>query len=218
MIKSKLGLVDAVTIPNYSDDSVRIEAGSVVINNSWINYHAALFRLTEYIASVVRPPRTRFFQNRNFAVYLLIGLDVNEGIRVAEGRHVPFTTVKAVPRPSGYDFIPLLGIVVVQNGSDDLVNGYLPLRDDFIEFFNGFGNVVTHGHKGITGVDCDLVGITGIQGYTGPMGCIGITGFEGPQGMTGPQIDALQGATGVQGMTGINWQVNVPLIDFTYMS
>lgn len=218
MLKPKTGLVAASATPNYSDDSIRIEAGSVVVDNNWINYDAVLFRLTEYISSVVRPPRTRFFQNRNFAVYLLIGLDVNEGIRVAEGRHVPFTTVRAVPRPFGYDFIPLLGVVTVQDGSNDLVNGYLPLRNDYLELFNGAGNVIDYRLKGITGVDCDVIGETGAQGYTGPQGNTGATGFAGPQGFTGVLVDAPQGATGVQGMTGINWQINVPLVDFFYNS
>jgi hypothetical protein len=216
MLKPKVGQVAAGATPNYSNDSIRIEAGSVVVDNSWINYDAILFRLTDHIASVVRPPRSRFFQNRNYAVYLLVGLDINEGIRVAEGRQVPFTTVMSVPRPQNYDFIPLVGVVVIQDGSSDLNNGYLPLSDDCLEFFNGSGNVVDAGFKGITGVDCDVAGQTGAEGYTGLEGMQGETGLPGIRGYTGVQPPAPAGDTGVQGMTGINWQVHVPLEEFFY--
>jgi len=216
MLKSKSKQVMAGVTPNYSDDSIRIEAGSVVVSNSWINYDAVLFRLTDYVASVVKPPRTRFFQNRNYAVYLLIGLDIDQGIRVAEGRQVPFSTVLSVPRPEGYDFIPLIGVVAVQDGSDDLNNGYLPLKDEYLEFFNGSGNVVDSGLKGITGVDSTVTGHTGLQGFTGPEGLRGYQGVTGLVGVTGLHVNPSQGVTGLQGMTGINWQVHVPLEEFFY--
>jgi len=216
MLKSKSKQVMAGVTPNYSDDSIRIEAGSVVVSNSWINYDAVLFRLTNYVASVVKPPRTRFFQNRNYAVYLLIGLDIDQGIRVAEGRQVPFSTVLSVPRPEGYDFIPLIGVVAVQDGSDDLNNGYLPLKDEYLEFFNGSGNVVDSGLKGITGVDSTVAGHTGLQGFTGPEGLRGYQGVTGLVGVTGLHVNPSQGVTGLQGMTGINWQVHVPLEEFFY--
>jgi len=216
MLKQRKGLVGAMTTPNYSDNSVRIEAGSVVIGNSWVNYNAALFKLTDYISSVVKPPRTRFFKNRGYAVYLLVGLDINEGIKVVEGRHVPFTTVWSVPRPETHDLVPLVGVVVVQNGSNDLNNGYLPLKDEYVEFFNGMGNVVDSDLMGITGVNCDVAGATGALGYTGLAGEWGASGWEGDQGHTGAMPPVPQGETGLQGMTGINWQIHVPLETFFY--
>lgn len=216
MLKPKKGQVAAGAIPNYSSDSVRIEAGSVVVDNTWINYDAVLFRVSDYVSSVVRPPRTRFFKNRNYAVYLMIGLDIKDGIRVIEGRQVPFTSVQSVPKPEGYNFIPLLGLVTVQDGTDDLNNGYLPIKDEYLEFFNGFGNVVDEALKGITGVDCDIAGYTGAEGFTGVEGSQGLTGYPGTQGLTGRQPFAPSGATGTQGMTGINWQIQVPLVNFFY--
>jgi len=216
MLKPRKGQILAMATPSYSDNSVRIEAGSIVVDNSWVNYDAVLFKLDDYISSVVKPPRTRFFQNRSYAVYLLVGLDINEGIRVVEGRQVPFVSVGSVPRPSSYGIVPLVGIVAVQDGSSDLNNGYLSLRDEYVEFFNGSGNVVDSDLKGITGVDSDVVGATGAGGCTGPSGSLGATGSPGWQGLTGLQPPAPQGVTGVQGMTGINWQVHVPLETFFY--
>lgn len=214
MLKPRSAQVTAGTTPNYSDDSVRIEAGSIVVDNSWVNYDAVLFRLSEYIGRAVVPPRTRFFQNRNYAVYLMVGLDLDEGIKVVEGRQVPFTSVRSVPRPVSFDIVPLIGIVAVQNGSDDLNLGYLPLRNENIEYFNGAGNVLDAGRKGITGVDSDVAGETGPQGMTGPEGSRGALGASGISGYTGLQPIARCGETGVRGMTGINWQVHVPLISF----
>jgi hypothetical protein len=217
MLKQRKGSVGASTTPNYSDNSVRIAAGSVVIENSWVNYNSALFKLTDYISSVVKPPRTRFFQNRGYAVYLLVGLDINEGIKTVEGRQVPFTTVWSVPRPETHDIVPLVGLVVVQDGSNDLNNGYVPLKDEYIEFFNGAGNVVDSGLKGITGVDSDVSGSSGAGGYTGVAGAQGFSGWPGGQGHSGIVPPAPQGETGTQGMTGINWQVEVPLKSFFYV-
>lgn len=216
MIKPRKSSIGASSTPNYSDDSVRIEAGSIVVDNSWVNYDAVLFRLTDYISSVVKPPRTRFFQNRDYAVYLLVGLNINEGIKVVEGRQVRFSSVGAVPRPESYDIVPLVGIVAVQDGSDDLNEGYRPLKDEYIEFLNGSGNVVDQSLKGITGVDSDVVGCSGAAGWTGLGTPQGPTGYRGPMGVTGLVTPAPQGYTGVQGMTGINWQVHAHLDTFFY--
>lgn len=214
MLKPRSAQVTAGATPGYSNDSVRIEAGSVVIDNSWVNYDSVLFRLTKYINGIVVPPRTRFFQNRSYAVYLMVGLNLDEGIKVVEGRQVPFSSIRSVPRPVTFDIVPLVGIVVVQDGSDDLNLGYLPLKDENIEYFNGAGNVLNAGRKGITGVDSDVAGVTGPQGVTGLEGQRGARGASGVPGYTGVQTPAQRGETGVQGMTGINWQVHVPLTSF----
>jgi hypothetical protein len=216
MLKKRSGQVMASVTPNYSDESVRIESGSVVIENSWVNYDSVLFKLTDYISSMVKPPRTRFFQNRSFAVYLMVGLDIDEGIKVVEGRQVPFTTVGSVPRPVSYKIVPLVGVIAIQDGSNDLNNGYLPLKDEYIEFFNGSGNIVNRNLKGITGVDSNVVGATGAGGFTGLFGLPGSSGWVGRQGDTGLQPPAPRGETGIQGMTGINWQIHVPLVSFFY--
>jgi len=216
MLKPRAAQVTAGTTPNFSDDSIRIESGSVVIDNSWVNYNAVLFRLTDYINSVVKSPRTRFFQNRGYAAYLLVGLNLDEGIKVVEGRHVKFSTVKSVPRPVTYDIVPLVGVVVVQDGGEDLNLGYLPLKNENVEFFNGAGNVVNRNRKGITGIECDVAGETGAEGYTGAEGIIGEQGVTGMVGLTGAQTVAQRGETGVQGMTGINWDVQVELLSFFY--
>lgn len=214
MLKPRSAQVTAGTTPNYSDDSIRIEAGSVVIDNSWVNYDAILFRLAKYINGAVVPPRTRFFQNRGYAVYLMVGLNLDEGVKVVEGRQVRFTSVRSVPRPVTFDIVPLAGLVVVQDGSDDLNLGYLPLKDENIEYFNGTGNVIDPDLMGITGVDSDVAGETGPQGLTGLEGQRGARGSSGLAGYTGTQPGAERGETGVRGMTGINWQVHVPLTSF----
>jgi len=216
MLKPRNKQVTAGVTPAYSTDSVRIESGSVVIENTWVNYDASLFVLRDYVTSALKPPRTRFFKNRGYAVYLLVGLSIDKGIEVVEGRHVPFTSVRAVPRPTTGNLVPLVGIVAIQDGSDDLNYGYLPIKDECLELFNGSGNVVDPDLKGTTGVDSDVVGDTGAEGYTGLEGLAGNGGLTGPAGFTGLVPAAGQGATGVQGMTGINWQVHAPLVSFFY--
>jgi hypothetical protein len=209
-MKSNENKVKAGVTPNFSDDSVRIQAGSFVFDNRWINFNGAVFKVTDYIATVLRGSRTRFFKDRNYAVFLLVGLDPVQGLKIAEGRHVSFTTMQAVPVPESYDFLPLIGVVVVQDGTRDLNYGYQPLKNDNIVALSGFGNIIDKDLKGDPGEnsfvygETGLTGDTGLQGITGQQGGFGITGHQSPLLM--PQ----QGETGLMGMTGINWDIHVP--------
>jgi hypothetical protein len=185
-----------------------------VYDNKWVNYSDIIFKVRDYISSVVRGTRTRFFKDRNHAVYLLIGIDPNEGVKAIEGTHVPYTTVKAVPPPAQYDMLPIIGIVLIQDGSRDLTFGFRPLKDENIVYMSGMGNVVDKDLKGIAGEDSTIYGETGLIGITGFLGYLGITGVDGPTGYAGFSPPPEQGSTGLQGMTGINWNIHIPFEEF----
>jgi hypothetical protein len=211
---SKDTKIKAGTTPNLSDDSVRINAGSFVIDNAWVDFSGTIFKVTDYITSVVIGNRTRFFKDRNYAVFLLVGLDPDQGIQVLEGTHVPFTTLQVVPAPTQYNFLPLVGVILRQDGTADLNFGYLPLKNENIVSFSGYGNILDKDLKGITGSDSTVLGDTGLPGCTGPLGPTGIPGAVGSTGMPGPTPPPPQGYTGLEGMTGVQWNINIPFVEF----
>lgn len=210
MLKPKSEKISAGSIPVLSDDAVRINAGSFIIDNAWISFSGAVFKIRDYISKVVVGNRTRFFKDRNHAVYLLICLDPNNGITVSEGTHVKFTTLSAVPPPKTFSYLPLIGLILIQDGTRDVVYGFKPIKDENIIYFSGTGNIDDRNLKGITGVDSIISGETGITGYTGLRGFRGSTGYMGLMGHTGPIVFPRSGETGLKGMTGINWDIYVP--------
>ena len=183
MLKSRDNNVRANAIPNYSDDTVRIEAGSIILDNNWISYKGIIFVLSDYIKSAVVGSRTRFFIDRNYAVYLLLGIDIDSGFKVVEGPQVKFNSLQSVPIPQNFSIAPLIGLVVIQDGTNDLNLGYVPLKDENIQFFNGMGNIIQKNIKGETGADSQIYGETGIIGSAGLPGLRGLTGVVG---ITGP--------------------------------
>ena len=215
MLRPNDDKVQAKTLPNFSDDAVHIKAGAVVIKNVWVNYDSTIFRINSYITRAVAAPRTRFFKDRGYAVYLLIGLDLNEGIKVIEGVHVLFSSIGAVPPPTQFTIAPLIGIVLIQDGTNDLNFGYRPLRAENLRIYSGTGNILDWNLKGDQGPAGQIIG------YTGPQGLTGLEGLEGPLGVTGligetgvkPVCQA--GETGPQGMTGLNWDIDIPFEIFT---
>ena len=142
MLKSKSEKVCAGATPLLSKDSVRISSGSFIIDNVWISFAGTIFKVTNYISSVVVGNRTRFFKDRNYAVYLLVCLDPNNGITVIEGKHVLFTTLKAVPPPESFSALPLIGLILIQDGTRDLVTGFKPVNDENLIYFSATGNIV----------------------------------------------------------------------------
>jgi hypothetical protein len=214
MMQSNEDKIRAGTNPNFSDDTVRIKAGSFVIENKWINFNGTLFKITEYIDSVLRGSRTRFFKDRSYAVYIMVGLDPSQGIRSVEGTHVPFTTIQAVPPPEEYSFLPLVGIVLVQDGTRDLNYGYVPLKNENVIFFSGYGNVIERDLKGARGDASQIYGETGLYGITGFIGVPGPQGTLGITGQVGSTPAAPRGYTGMGGMTGISWGIHIPFQEF----
>lgn len=214
MLKSRNNKIRAGSNPNFSKDSIRINAGSIILDNKWINYKGTVFRVEDYINSAVVGSRTRFFKNRGFAVYLLIGIDAEEGVKVIEGNHVKFSTIDAVPPPTEFNIAPLLGLVLVQDGTSDLNLGYKPLKDEYIRFFSGSGNIITKNLKGPTGDESTAHGATGLIGETGIIGYAGETGPRGLTGVKGMSVPGIQGHTGAPGMTGISWDIDIPFEEF----
>ncbi len=214
MIKSGTSKIKATTNPNISDDNIKLRATSFVINNKWVNFSGLFFKISDYINNAVRSPRTRFFSDRGYAVYLLVGFDENTGVSVLEGTQVKFTTIDAVPPPISFEFLPLIGVVLIQDGSSDLNFGYIPLSDDNVMFFSGLGNIIDKDLQGITGSSNPQIGVTGQEGITGFLGLIGAYGGTGYIGSTGITPPAQTGQTGLQGMTGINWDIHIPFQNF----
>lgn len=210
MLKPKSDKISAGSVPVYSNDSIRINAGSFVIDNVWISFKGAVLKIKDYISEIVVGERTRFFKDRNYAVYLLICLDLNEGIKIVEGKHVKFTTLKAVPPPESFTSLPLIGLILIQDGTRDLINGFKPITNESIIYFSGTGNVLDKDLKGVPGNDSTVSGETGFIGYTGINGLTGNIGLTGNQGETGIIPFAPVGEMGFKGMTGINWDVHIP--------
>jgi hypothetical protein len=210
MLKSKSEKIYTGIVSISNNDTIRINAGSFIINNTWISFSGSTFNIREYISSVMVGNRVRFFKDRNYAVYLLICLDPIEGITVVEGTNVNFTTIQAVPVPEVFNALPLIGLVLIQDGTRDIIYGYKLIRNENIFHFSGMGNILDRNLKGAVGDSSYIYGNTGLQGSTGMEGYMGITGRIGVTGSVGPNIDAMAGVTGLIGMTGINWDINVP--------
>jgi hypothetical protein len=210
MLKSKSEKISASSIPILSDDSIRINSGSFVINNTWVSFSGTIFKVRDYIASVVVGNRTRFFKDRDYAVYLLICLDPNNGITVVEGNHVLFSTVSAVPPPITYSVLPLIGLILIQDGTLDIIYGYKPVCNENIVYFSGMGNIIDRNLKGIVGESRLTSGETGTAGETGYRGYKGFEGSFGITGCKGPPIISKVGEPGLRGMTGINWDIFIP--------
>jgi hypothetical protein len=211
MIKSKKEKINAGSIPVISSDSIRINPGSFVIDNTWLSFSGTVFKIKSYIKNVVVGNRTRFFKDRGYAVYLLICIDINDGIKIIEGTHVKFNTLGSVPPPQTYDALPLIGLILVQDGTRDVVNGFKPISDKNIIYFSGTGNIINKDLKGVTGCDNPHSGETGIIGDTGIGGETGFQGETGIIGVTGLIPTATQGMDGYQGITGMYWDIHVPL-------
>lgn len=214
MLKSKKNVIKAKTNRSIKDDTIKIRAGSFVFENNWINFKGSIFSVKDYIADSLVPPRTRFFNNRNYAFYLIIGLDKNGELTYLEGDQVEYTTIKAIPVPSAYSIIPLVGIIFIQDGSRDLNNGYKPLNDKNVILFSGTGNVLDKNQKGPEGSSSLMHGSTGLLGLIGATGIQGVKGNIGVTGTKGPSVLGDEGSTGFKGMTGINWNIHIPFKDF----
>jgi hypothetical protein len=210
MLRHKQEKVNAGSVPVISNDTIKINSGSFVIDNSWVSFSGTILKIKDYIKSVVVGNRTRFFKDREYAVYLLICLDLNEGIKILEGTHVRFTTLKAVPLPEIFDSLPLIGLILIQDGTRDLIYGFKPINNKNIEFFSGTGNILDKNIKGKQGESNPFYGETGIKGYTGISGDTGLMGNTGLIGVTGRIPSSLQGMTGYQGMTGMYWDIHIP--------
>jgi len=210
MIRPKITVIDAKSTPLIADSTVRIRAASFVYENNWVNFEGTLFNVTDYISSVVVSPRTRFFINRNYAVYLVVGLTKDGEITVLEGPQVDITKQTVIPAPDTFNIIPLVGITLIQDGTTDMINGFKPLKDTNVTFFSGTGNVIDKNKLGDPGIDSNDFGHTGVQGLTGSEGTNGITGYAGVTGHKGRMIPGDVGDTGLNGMTGINWAIHIP--------
>lgn len=210
MLKPKSEKVSAGSVPVLSKDAVRINAGSFIIDNAWVSFSGIVFNIRNYISSVVVGNRTRFFKDRSYAVYLLICLDPINGVTVIEGVHVRFTTIAAVPPPSSFSALPLIGLILIQDGTRDVITGFKPVKDENIIYFSGAGNIDDKNLKGITGADSLIHGETGMVGHTGLRGSQGSTGYMGLTGHQGPRVNSRSGEVGLNGMTGINWDIYIP--------
>lgn len=211
MIKPQPNVIRAKAKESISKGTVVIDSGSFVYDNKWISYQGTVFDVFRYIDSVVDGvSRTRFFNNRNYALQLLVGIDQVGSLNVVEGEQIEYSTKSSVPIPSTFNMIPIVSILMVQDGSSDVVYGFKPLDDSKITFFSGAGNVIDKNKIGKSSDDSGITGLVGGIGYTGIEGSVGSTGMQGFLGLTGPEGWATTGSDGVRGMTGINWDIHIP--------
>jgi hypothetical protein len=208
MLKTKNNTVRANVQQNITDTSVVISSGSLVFDNKWIDYPGTVFNVQDYINSQISAGRTRFFNGLNYAVCLIVGVGITGEITVVEGAQVLYTTLASVPVPPTFSIIPLIGIVLIQDGTSDVNAGVKPLKNNNVIYFSGMGNVIDKNIKGTDGAT-GLLGVLGSSGETGLIGEDGITGLNGIMGTTGPMGFGIIGAQGAQGMTGINWDIHI---------
>lgn len=209
MLKSNNSTIKSNSFDSKISGTVNIKAGSFVIDNQWVSYDSYLFRIVDYINSLITNNRPTFFKDRNNALNLIVTLSLQNGITIVEGPQVKYTIRESVPIPMSLENIPLVGVTIRHDGTNNL-NSFIPVTDIDIRFFSGTGNIENKNLMGITGVNSNIQGFTGTQGEGGITGVYGSTGFQGGQGTQGFPGALIQGATGVQGMTGISWDIHLP--------
>lgn len=197
---SPLGITN---ISSGVDNKIRIEAGSFVYENKWVNYKSKIFSLNDYV-KVKLKERDSFFNNRGYALYLVICMDFYGKLFVEEGVQVSFKLKESVPAPRVKN-IPLVGLILVQNGSEDLNYGFRPVLDSDLIEYSGLGNILEKNLPGITGAASYAVGERGLQGVTGFAGVTGVPGLTGLPGIQGPLGWFFVGSTGVIGVPGLNY-------------
>lgn len=211
MLKNRDNVFRARTQGNINKGAVVIDAGSLVYDNQWISYQGTVFDARRYIDSVVDGTnRRRFFQNRNYAVQIIVGIDKSGAIQILEGTQVPYTSKDSTPIPATFEIVPLVSILMIQDGSSDMNYGFRPLSDNNVTYFSGAGNVMDRNRTGAASTENGDTGQIGAVGVTGFRGLGGITGIEGDMGDTGPIGGTETGMQGSVGMTGINWAIHVP--------
>ena len=183
---------------------ISIQPVSLVINNNWIQFKGDVFNISEYINSVVDTQRNRFFKNTNYAVYLLICLDPSRGLTVLEGEQISRLKVSNPLPPKHYDYIPLLGVVLRQDGSKDLNHGFIPVKNSDVIIYSSVGNVIEKDEKGDRGDDSLERGDIGDPGEPGD------PGDPGDPGEPGDKLEAPPGDKGPKGPMGFYWDVYIP--------
>jgi hypothetical protein len=213
MLKPRDSLIGGKKVRGVTDDTINIGSGSVVFDNKWLTYKSINYKISDYIKEVVVSPRIRFFTNRNYAVMLIVGIDNLGTVKTLEGSQVKFSTNDGVPAPQTYDTIPLIGIILKQDGSNDL-NAFKAVSNTDLVQFSGMGNIKEKnivGSQGATGVEVGYTGPEGDSGLIGLTGLVGTTGLYGETGLTG---FGSQGATGANGLTGVNWTIHFLFREF----
>lgn len=215
MLKQKNGALKAKIQQNINKGTIVIDSGSLVYDNKWISYQGTVFNFETYVDSVVDgASRRKFFKKKNYAVQIVVGIDKSGALKVKEGNQILFVSKKAVPIPLELDMIPLVSVLYIQDGSDDLTLGYKPIKSSNITYFSGFGNVLGKDQKGTSNNVKGSTGNEGVRGVTGNKGALGNQGLTGFQGITGTQGASVFGETGPIGITGINWDINVSFTSF----
>lgn len=209
MLNNKNNTFNVRVQNNATDDMIVVDAGSLVIDNKWIDFKGILFNIQQYLRDAVTGNRIRFFTNVNYAEYLVLGIDVTGALVVLEGTQVPYTTLASVPIPPVFNMVPIAGVVVIQDGSTNLIDGIKPITNSNVIFYSGMGNTLDKNQRGVVGVYSELTGDTGPCGETGYPGIDGDTGLQGDIGDTGQIGFGITGLQGPQGMTGINWDIDV---------
>ncbi len=197
---SPLGITN---ISSGRDNKIRIESGSFVYENKWVNYKSKIFNLNVYVKEKLKE-RDSFFNNRGYALYLVICMDFYGKLFVEEGAQVLFKLKESVPAPKIKN-IPLVGLILVQDGTEDINYGFSPILDSDLIEYSGFGNILEKNLPGVTGLASYAVGERGVQGVTGPAGITGLAGLTGLPGIQGPVGRFFVGSTGVMGIPGLNY-------------
>jgi hypothetical protein len=193
-------------LPNSLGRKIKIEAGSFIYDDRWINYKSKVLDIEQYITNSLGKNRPTYFYARNNALALLVGIDYNGKLLVEEGPQVPYKSNTKVPFNKISRVLPIFSLILIQDGSVDLNLGIKEFSDKDIINISGIGNILKKDIQGETGSISSARGEQGAQGVTGYRG---IQGPQGPTGLLGVQgtIGAsASGITGFQGLTGLNYR------------
>jgi hypothetical protein len=181
-----------------AENTALIKGGSVVVGGRWVPFGDLRFDVRALVSGYMSTASRRVFNNRGDIMYVLVCLDGNGTLQVVPSialNRKNYGDIKTFPSLSG--LLPLMLVKLRHDGSEDL-SSMLPITEQDIQSYKGYGNFTYGGVRGPTG----LPGVTGYQGVTGWSGIDGYMGVTGLRGHTGISGKWVQGVTGPQGSQG----------------
>jgi len=191
-----------------AENTVLAKGGCVVVGDRWVVYNDVRVDVRQLVSDYMASVSRRIFNQRGGVAYFLICLDGYGTPTVSPSTSVNRTNygkIRTFGNLSG--LLPLMLVRLRHDGSEDL-NAILPVGENDVVPYRGYGNFTTRGAAGATGLPGDI-GYQGVTGHSGIKGYPGITGMRGATGMQGLSLTGVTGTNGIQG-------VSIPSYQLTY--
>jgi hypothetical protein len=183
-----------------AENTALVKGGSVVVGERWVPYGDLRLDVQQLVVDYMSSASRRVFNFRGDVMYVLVCVDGYGTPKVVPSvamNKKNFGDIKVFPDLSG--LLPLMLVKLRHDGSENL-SAMLPITQQDIETYKGYGNFTTRGMRGATGQP----GLTGYQGLTGCPGIMGSWGGTGAEGFTGLSGYWIQGVTGSKGLKGVS--------------